>query len=105
MLFNFRWLHAKLSCMPLRTVVADYEDAIEACRESDVDQSVSLLMYALRLSSSVLGRLPYMLAAQIIGRLLPYYRSHDYIASLGNVTSSSNNITSCCQVFQFVASK
>jgi len=73
-LFNFSWLHAKLSCMPLRTVLDDFEDCLAA--HPDLDPAVPLLMHAIRLSSSVLSQCPDMLGAQVTGRLLPYYKTH-----------------------------
>jgi len=80
-LFNFSWLHAKLSCMPLRTVLDDFDDCLAAY--PDVDAGVPLMMDAIRLSASVLSRYPDMLGAQIIGRLLPYYKTHARIRAFG----------------------
>lgn len=73
-LFNFRWLHAKLSSMSLHTVLADYNDCLRVY--PDLDAAVPLLRDAIRLSASVLGHCADMLAAQITGRLLPYYKTH-----------------------------
>ncbi len=77
-LFSFSWLHAKLSCMPLQTVLGDFEDSLSY----QYDRSVKLVADALRLSASVLTRYPDMLGPQIIGRLLPYYNSHERIQDL-----------------------
>ena len=77
-LFNFSWLHSKLSCMPLQSVLADFEEFLEAKNDRDV----KLLADALRLSASVLGRYPEMVGPQIVGRLLPYYSSHEKIQLL-----------------------
>lgn len=72
--FNFRWLHAKLSCMPLHTVLADFSDCLSAF--PDLDPAVSLMMDAIRLSASMLGQHVDMLGAVVTGRLLPYYKTH-----------------------------
>jgi hypothetical protein len=85
-LLNLHWLHAKLSCMPLHSILADFEDAMASWRDLNLpsnDQALRLILDALRLSSSVLDKHPDMLAAQITGRLLPYYRTHDKIKQLG----------------------
>eukprot|EP00106_Octopus_bimaculoides_P010882 XP_014778324.1 PREDICTED: NACHT and WD repeat domain-containing protein 2-like [Octopus bimaculoides] len=77
-IFNYRWLHAKLSSMPLQSLLADLEDLLE----HTYDKEVKLIADAIRLSSSVLNHYPDMLGPQIIGRLLPYYNSHQKIHSL-----------------------
>ena len=64
--------------MPLQAVVADFEDALE----SQYDNDVKLLIDALRLSASTLSHHPDMLGPMIVGRLLPYYNSHDKIQHL-----------------------
>lgn len=77
-LFNYNWLHAKLSSMPLQTVIADFEDLLEHIFQKDV----KLIADAIRLSSSVLSHYPDMLGPQIIGRLLPYFQQNTNIRSL-----------------------
>ncbi|KAJ8313494.1 hypothetical protein KUTeg_008055 [Tegillarca granosa] len=77
-LFNYNWLHAKLSSMPLQTVLADFEDLLEHVYQKDV----KLIADAIRLSSSILSHYPDMLGPQIIGRLLPYYQQNTNIRSL-----------------------
>ena len=77
-LFNFRWLHSKLSCMPLTSVLSDYEDAMEV----QFDKNIKILTDTLRLSASVLSRHPDMAGPQIVGRLLPYYQNNDEIRYL-----------------------
>jgi hypothetical protein len=67
-LFNYQWLHAKLSCMLLQSVLADFEDVLSdaTCTQGALDpRDVKLLADALRLSSSVLGRHPNMLGPQV----------------------------------------
>ncbi|XP_064648000.1 NACHT and WD repeat domain-containing protein 2-like [Lineus longissimus] len=77
-LFNYKWLHAKLSCMPLQSVLADFEDAMNHIKDKDI----KLVADAIRLSSSVLVQIPSMIGPQIIGRLLPYYSRNRKINSL-----------------------
>lgn len=77
-LFNFRWLHTKLSCFPLSAVIEDYEAAISY----RYDRDVRLVADALRLSTSVIAHYPSMVGAQLIGRLLPYRREHIKIRHL-----------------------
>ncbi|KAK2159956.1 hypothetical protein LSH36_143g06049 [Paralvinella palmiformis] len=77
-LCNFRWLHAKLSCMPLQSVLVDFEEFLEV----KDDRDIKLLADALRLSASVLSRYPEMVGPQIVGRLLPYYSTNEKIQLL-----------------------
>lgn len=55
--------------MPLTSLIADFEDALD----HQFDKDVKLLDDALRLSGSMLVKFPDMLGPQIVGRLLPYY--------------------------------
>ena len=64
--------------MPLQAVIADIEFALE----SQYDNDVKLLDDTLRLSASTLSHHPDMLGPMIVGRLLPYYNSHDKIQNL-----------------------
>ena len=77
-LFNYNFLHAKLSCMPLTALLSDFEDYLAV----QYDKDVKLLADALRLSASILTHHPDMLGPQIIGRLLPYYNSSQKIRIL-----------------------
>jgi hypothetical protein len=77
-LFNYKWLHAKLSCMPLQAVLSDFEDAMDHIKDKDI----KLVADAIRLSGSVLLQIPSMIGPQIIGRLLPYYSRNKKINSL-----------------------
>ncbi|CAF3573336.1 unnamed protein product [Adineta steineri] len=76
-LFNYDFMLAKLSCMPLNLCIFDYESSFEYV----FDKEVKLMSDALRLSSSVLASDPTNLACQIIGRLLPFYTTCRKIAS------------------------
>jgi hypothetical protein len=71
-LFNYDWLHAKLSSTcPLQAVLADFEDASYNVEEADAKRELNLVADALRLGGAILTVYPDMLASQLIGRLLP----------------------------------
>ncbi|XP_039442775.1 NACHT and WD repeat domain-containing protein 2 [Culex pipiens pallens] len=70
-LFNYDWLHAKLSSCPLQAVLADFEDASINIDDKDARRELMLVADALRLGGAILGVYPNMLAAQLVGRLLP----------------------------------
>ncbi|XP_072379032.1 NACHT and WD repeat domain-containing protein 2 isoform X1 [Diabrotica undecimpunctata] len=70
-LFNYEWLHAKLSSCPLQAVLVDYEDACAFIEDKESKRELMLVADALRLGGAVLGQYPNMLAPQLIGRLLP----------------------------------
>ncbi|CAM4872504.1 unnamed protein product [Rotaria socialis] len=76
-LFNYDFIHSKLSSMPLNSCIFDYENSFDYYH----DKEVKLMSDALRLSSSVLAADPNNLACQIIGRLLPFYTTCHKIAS------------------------
>ncbi|CAF3996393.1 unnamed protein product, partial [Rotaria magnacalcarata] len=76
-LFNYDFIHAKLSSMPLNSCIFDYENSFDYYH----DKEVKLMSDALRLSSSVLAADPNNLACQIIGRLIPFYTTCRKIAS------------------------
>lgn len=77
-LFNYKFLHAKISSMPLQALLADFEDFMM----NVYDKDAKLLSDALRLSSSILSHYPDMLGPQIVGRLLPLYGSNQKIKQL-----------------------
>ncbi|KAK3802261.1 hypothetical protein RRG08_004547, partial [Elysia crispata] len=77
-IFNYNWLHAKLSSMPLQSVIADFEDLLQHV----FDKDVRVIADAIRLSSSILSHYPDNLASQITGRLLPYYSQNPKIRGL-----------------------
>ncbi len=77
-LFNFKWLHAKLSCMSLSSIVGDYDYALD---HKD-DREVKLVVDALKLGAYHLQNYPNMIGPQLIARLLPYYEQHTKIRRL-----------------------
>ncbi len=68
-IFHYKFLYAKLSCMPLNSLIADFEDCLNSYK---YDKEVVLVSDALRLASSILSVSSTNLVPQIIGRLLPY---------------------------------
>lgn len=70
-LFNYEWLHAKLSSCPLQAVLADFEDASANTEDNEAKRELMLVADALRLGGAILAVYPNMLAPQLIGRLLP----------------------------------
>ncbi|XP_059619516.1 NACHT and WD repeat domain-containing protein 2 [Phlebotomus argentipes] len=70
-LFNYDWLHAKLSSCPLQAVLADFEDASSNIDDKDARRELMLVADALRLGGAILAVYPNMLSPQLIGRLLP----------------------------------
>lgn len=70
-LFNYDWIHAKLSSCPLQAVLADFEDASVNNDDKDARRELMLVADALRLGGAILAVYPNMLAPQLVGRLLP----------------------------------
>ncbi|XP_020292680.1 NACHT and WD repeat domain-containing protein 2 isoform X2 [Pseudomyrmex gracilis] len=70
-LFNYEWLHAKLSSCPLQAVLSDFEDACNFIEDQSLVRELMLVADALRLGGAILGNHSDMLAPQLIGRLLP----------------------------------
>ncbi|XP_043470617.1 NACHT and WD repeat domain-containing protein 2 [Leptopilina heterotoma] len=70
-LFNYEWLHAKLSSCPLQAVLSDFEDACNNIDDQNLVRELMLVADALRLGGAILGNHPDMLAPQLVGRLLP----------------------------------
>nr|CAI5835187.1 unnamed protein product [Callosobruchus analis] len=83
-LFNYEWLHAKLSSCPLQAVLADYEDASANIDNKESKRELMLVADALRLGGAVLGQYPNMLAPQLVGRLLPEVGKNPNIKMLLN---------------------
>ncbi|CAB3365460.1 Hypothetical predicted protein [Cloeon dipterum] len=70
-LFNYQWIHAKLSSCPLQAVLSDFEDACAHLSNKETIRELTLVADALRLGGAILGVYPDMLASQLVGRLLP----------------------------------
>lgn len=68
-LFNYDWLHAKLSSCPLQAVLADFEDASVNTDDKDSKRELMLVADALRLGGAILAVYPNMLAPQLVGRV------------------------------------
>ncbi|KAK4290424.1 hypothetical protein Pmani_036667 [Petrolisthes manimaculis] len=81
-LFNYQWLHAKLSSCPLQAVLSDFEDASAHIDDRDQIRELMLVADALRLGGAILSQYPDMLAPQLIGRLLPEMEANPHVKSL-----------------------
>ena len=76
MLFNYDWLHAKLSATSIHDVLQDFDAAIAA---GVSDPQLGLVASALRVGGPNIGCNANSLAFDLLGRLLVYY---DYQARL-----------------------
>ena len=86
-LFKYEWLHSKLSCCPLQSVLGDFEDCKTQLKKFEkVDaqsvKEVQLMIDAIKLAAAILIQYPSMLAPQILARLLPLRDQYPNIASL-----------------------
>ena len=75
-LFNYDWLHAKLSATSIHDVLHDFDAAINA---GVLDAELGLVASALRVGGPNIGCNADSLAFDLLGRLLVYY---DYQAVL-----------------------
>ncbi len=78
-LFNYEWLHTKLSAMGLQDVLSDFRSTVEF---GVVDPEILLVGSAIRVGGSYVNQNPDTLAFDLIGRLLPYYSDHMNIRNL-----------------------
>lgn len=86
-LFNYQWLYNKMCALPLPEVLGDFEDAIKNIRPDPtktdtIHKEISLVADSLRLGGAILKFYPGMLAAQLVGRLLPEIEDSDNIRNL-----------------------
>ncbi|XP_063218680.1 NACHT and WD repeat domain-containing protein 2 [Bacillus rossius redtenbacheri] len=81
-LFNYKWLHAKMSSCPLQAVLSDFEDACSNTTDKEAIRELMLVADALRLGGAILSVYPDMLAPQLIGRLLPEIGSNPNVKML-----------------------
>ena len=86
-LFNYQWLYNKMCALPLPEVLGDFEDAIKNIRKDPmkndtVHKEISLVADSLRLGGAILKFYPGMLAAQLVGRLLPEIEHSENIRNL-----------------------
>ena len=70
-LFNYKWLFAKMSALPLNEVLGDFEDAVAHIKDPLAKKEINLVADSIRLGGAILKNYPEMLAAQLNGRLLP----------------------------------
>ena len=81
-LFNYSWLHAKLSSGPLASLLAEFEDAAILLEDAATVRQVRLVAACLRLGGAFLAGQPAMLGPQLTGRLLPEQAHSPHIHSL-----------------------
>ncbi|UYV69119.1 NWD2 [Cordylochernes scorpioides] len=81
-LFNYKWLHSKLSSCPLQAVLADFKDASEHLPNKETIRELAIVADALRLGGAILSQYPDMLAAQLLGRLLPVKNVYEHVKLL-----------------------
>ena len=81
-LFNYLWLHAKLSSCPLEQVVSDFQEAADALKDPVDRRQVLMVQDVLKLGAGILFKIPDMLAGQMVGRLLPDIWRYPHIAKL-----------------------
>uniref|UniRef100_T1J835 NACHT domain-containing protein n=1 Tax=Strigamia maritima TaxID=126957 RepID=T1J835_STRMM len=81
-LFNYEWLHAKLSCCALQATLSDFEDAYRHLSDKETKRQVLLVADAMRLGGAILAQYPDMLAPQLVGRLLPEMLNNKHVYSL-----------------------
>ncbi|UYV61467.1 NWD2 [Cordylochernes scorpioides] len=83
-LFNYFWIFYKLSCCPLQSLLADYDDVKEFMDDPRDIKQISLMSETFRLGSAILSHHPRMLAPQLLGRLLPVKHMYPLIKILLN---------------------
>ena len=81
-LFNYRWLYAKMSALPLHEVLSDFEDAVNQIEDVKAKKEINLVADSIRLGGAILKFYPEMLASQLNGRLLPERQNCRNIRSL-----------------------
>ena len=99
-LFNYQWLHAKLTSGPLSSLLADFEDALAFLEDEETMRAVQLVADCVRLGGSTLSSQPAMLGAQVTGRLLPVAATSAHIHSLiRQCDKAAGNINSLVPAF------
>ena len=81
-LFNYKWLYAKSSALPLNELLSDFEDAVNNIEDPVATKEINLVADSIRLGGAILKYYPEMLAAQLNGRLLPERQTSRNIRSL-----------------------
>ena len=81
-LFNYHWLYAKMCAVPLPEVLGNFEYACLAIEDAAARIEMCLIADSLRLGGAILKFYPEMLAAQLLGRLLPEIEDKENIRSL-----------------------
>ena len=90
-LFDYNWLHSKLSSFALQTILSDFDDSINHIStqfDPNIIKEISLLSDTLKLSAPVITQYPNMFAPQILARLLPLRHIFPNINNLLNQCDS-----------------
>ena len=85
-LFNYKWLYAKMCALPLNEVLSDFEDAVNNIADPQDKKEINLVADSIRLGGAILKYYPEMLASQLNGRLLPERTKE----SCGNINGCRN---------------
>ena len=85
-LFNYKWLYAKMCALPLNEVLSDFEDAVNNIADPQDKKEINLVADSIRLGGAILKYYPEMLASQLNGRLLPERTKE----SCGNINGCGN---------------
>ena len=64
-LFNYKWLYAKSSALPLNELLSDFEDAVNNIEDAVAVKEINLVADSIRLGGAILKYYPEMLAAQV----------------------------------------
>ena len=81
-LFNYKWLYAKMCALPLNEVLSDFEDAVNNIEDPQSKKEINLVADSIRLGGAILKHYPEMLASQLNGRLLPERQTSRNIQNL-----------------------
>ena len=81
-LFNYKWLYAKMCALPLNEVLSDFEDAVNNIEDPQAKKEINLVADSIRLGGAILKHYPEMLASQLNGRLLPERQTSRNIQNL-----------------------
>ncbi|KAI3386911.1 hypothetical protein SNEBB_004259 [Seison nebaliae] len=93
-LFNYEFVHSKLSALPMSMLIENYIDFYEFY---PAYKEVKLMSDALRLSAGVLSSNPDNLGIQICGRLAPFYYTYNNIQKFMD-QCNSQGLFKCCMI-------
>lgn len=59
-LFNYKWLHGKLSAFPLEALLVDFQEALDSLENADDKRQVLLVADALKLGGNILSKVVFI---------------------------------------------